>query len=129
VDLLYTLFTAAVVVVYAVKYKPSNFLCFSAIALVVTALTLWLENVLIASTTAVAVLMPELAWNFYCFVRLLVGRRMLDLCDYMSRPIGRCTCAARRCFASGVPIILAWLVYRLGYDRRRWRKAIGQSRR
>jgi hypothetical protein len=110
----------AVALVYAVKYKPGNFLWFSDIALIGCVPAMWLENALLASTLAVAVLLPELAWNADFFCRLLFGWRPLGLSDYMfesHRPLYlRCLSL----FHVALPIVLVWLVYRLGYDRRAW---------
>src|SRR5262249_40872039 len=50
-----------------------NFLWFSDIALLVTMPALWLESPLLASMMAVAVTLPELAWNLDFFVRLTTG--------------------------------------------------------
>ncbi len=80
---LHTLLVGVVVVVYAIKYKPTNFLWFSDIALVTSVPAMWLENSLLASAMAVAVLLPELAWNVDFFSRLLFGSGILGLSDYM----------------------------------------------
>ena len=80
---LYTLLVAVVTIVYAFKYKSTNFLWFSDIALLTTVLAIWLESSLLASMMAVAVLLPELAWNFDFFSGLVFGWKTLGLSDYM----------------------------------------------
>ena len=73
--LLYTLMVSVVVIVYSIKYKPSNFLWFSDIALIGCAIAMWLENALLASMMAVAVLLPELARSYFLTLRTgAVGR-------------------------------------------------------
>ncbi len=81
----YTLFLCVIVPAYwrRADAGPLNFLWFSDIALLGTGVTLWLESSLIASTMAVGVLLPELFWNAGFFGRLLTGKRLGSLTDYM----------------------------------------------
>ena len=81
----YTLFLCVIVPAYwrRADAGPLNFLWFSDIALLGTGATLWLESSLIASTMAVGVLLPELFWNAGFFGRLLTGKRLGSLTDYM----------------------------------------------
>lgn len=116
--LAYTLMTGVVLVVYWRKYGPSNYLWFSDIALIGSTLALWLENSLIASTLAVGVLLPEVLWNISFFARLLTGRRVTGMTDYMferERPLGL---RALSLFHVPLTPLLVWLVWRLGYDPR-----------
>src|SRR5258706_14909079 len=115
---LHTLLVGVVVVVYAIKYKPTNFLWFSDIALVTSVPAMWLENSLLASTMAVAVLLPELAWNVDFFSRHLFGWRGLGLSDSMFESRRPPYLRALSLFHLALPILLIWLVHRLGYDRR-----------
>jgi hypothetical protein len=65
-----------------------------------------------------AIGLPELGWNLDFFGRLLTGRHLLGLSDYMfdsRRPRGL---RALSLFHVGLPALLLWLVMRLGYDRR-----------
>ena len=63
IKLAHTAFVAVLVPVYASRYGFGNFLWFSDVALLGSVAALWLEDALLASTLAVAVLGPELAWN------------------------------------------------------------------
>ena len=65
--LAYTGMVAVILPVYAVRYGWRNYLWFSDIALVATAVALWLESALLASMMAVGVLLPELLWNVSFF--------------------------------------------------------------
>ena len=58
----YTLFVAGLVPVYWVHNGPAHFLWGSDIALLAMVAALWRASRFIASTMAVAVLLPELAW-------------------------------------------------------------------
>ena len=113
-----TAFVAVVVPVYAVRYGPGNFLWFSDIALIGSVAALWLENPLLASTLALAVLLPELAWNVDFFGRLFSGRHLLRLARYMfDRRISPFV-RGLSLFHVFLPVLLVWTVSRLGYDCR-----------
>lgn len=84
----YTLFVAGLVPVYWVHYGPAHFLWASDIALLAMVAALWRASRFIASAMAVAVLLPELAWNLDFFTRLIAGRGLtnLDATAYMFDP-------------------------------------------
>src|SRR5512134_1761316 len=86
IKIAYTAYAAVTVVVYAVRYPLWNFLWGSDIALIATVPALWLESSLIASMMLVGVLVPELLWNASFFLRLLTGKRLDSLTDYMFDP-------------------------------------------
>jgi hypothetical protein len=116
--LAYTAMTAVVLVIYWRKYGPANFLWFSDIALIGSTLALWLESSLIASTLAVGVLLPEALWNLSYFGRLLTGRRITGLTDYMFERERPLWLRALSLFHVPLSVVLLWLVWRLGYDPR-----------
>lgn len=116
----YTLFLLVLVPVYWAHYGPRNFLWFSDIALLVTGATLWLESPLLASMMALAVLLPELAWNLDFLGRLLTGHPMLGMSAYMFDARIPRYLRALSLFHVPLPVGLVWLVARLGYDRRAW---------
>jgi len=111
----YTLFAVVTVAVYAVKYPRANFLWFSDIALVTTVPALWLENSLLASTMAVGTLLPELFWNVCFFYRLLTGKRLAGLTDYMFNAQSPRYLRALSLFHVFLPVLLLWMTARLGY--------------
>jgi hypothetical protein len=114
----YTLFVCFLVPIYWRHYGPANFLWFSDIALLLAVPALWLESSLLASMMALAVTIPELGWNVEFFVRLSTGKRLMGLSAYMfDRSIPRFL-RALSLFHVGLPLLLLWMVYRLGYDRR-----------
>lgn len=120
IKLAYTLFVGVLVPAYWVHYGPANFLWASDIALLGTVVALWRESRLLASTMAVAVLLPELAWNLDFFTRLIVGRDVigLDATAYMFGPAQPLWLRALSLFHVFLPLLLLWLLHRLGYDRR-----------
>ena len=116
----YTLFVAVLVPAYWVHYGPANFLWACDIALFVTAVALWRESRLLASAMAVAVLVPEAVWNLDFFTRLIAGRDVigLDATGYMFDAALPLWLRALSLFHVFLPLLLLWLVRRLGYDLR-----------
>jgi len=115
IKIVYTLFAVITVAVYAVKYPLGNFLWFSDIALVLTVPALWLESSLLASMTAVGILLPETFWNAEYFVRLLAGKRLGGLTDYMFDARNPLYLRALSLFHVFLPVLLLWMITRLGY--------------
>lgn len=120
VKISYTLFVAVTVAVYAVKYRLGNFLWFSDIALLMTVPSLWLESSLLASMTAVGVLLPEVLWNVSYFGQLLTGRRVTGLTDYMFDADKPLYLRAISLFHVFLPVLLLWMVDVLGYSPQAW---------
>lgn len=114
----YALFLAVLVPTYLVLLGPSNFLWFSDIALLGTGLALWFESRLVASVMAVAVLLPELVWNFDFFVRLVFTKHALGLTAYMFDPHTPWPVRVLSLFHVPLPWVVFWLVCTLGYDPR-----------
>lgn len=114
--LIYTLFIVAIVPPYVVEHGWGNFLWFSNIALLLTTLTLWLESPRLASMMTLAVLIPEIGWNIDFFVHLIFGIELLGLAAYMFDPQIALIARLLSLYHVPLPILLIWLVYRLGYD-------------
>lgn len=116
--IVYTLFVCALVPVYWRQYGLVNFLWFSDIALLLLAPALWFESPLLVSMMALAVLLPELAWNIDYFVRLATGVSMIGLTDYMfDASIPRFT-RGLSLFHVALPLLILWMLDQLGYDHR-----------
>lgn len=118
IKLAYTAILCVLIPIYWRRYGAANFLWFSDIALIGTAVALWIESPLLASMMAVGALVPELGWNLSYFARLLLGLRITSLADYMfdaRRPVWL---RALSLFHVFLPPLLIWLVARLGYDPR-----------
>ena len=116
----YTFFVCVLVPIYWRQYGPANFLWFSDIALLVMVPALWLENSLLVSAMALAVVLLELVWNIDFFVRLATGNSLIGLSAYMFDPKIPLFIRGFSCFHILLPIVLMWTLYRLGYDRRAW---------
>ncbi len=116
----YTLFVAVLAPVYWAHNGPANFLWASDIALLATVIALWRESRLLTSMMAVAVLLPELGWNLDFFTRLLAGRDVIGLgaTAYIFNPAQPLWLRGLSLFHVFLPVLLVWMIYRLGYHRR-----------
>ena len=125
--LVYTLFVAVLIPSYWIQYGPLNFLWSCDIALLLAVFALWRESARLASTLAVAVLVPELAWNVDFFARLIAGLNMfgLDATSYMFDSSLPLLVRALSMFHLFLPILLLWLVFRLGYHSLAFMTATG----
>ena len=114
----YTLFVCVVTPIYWRQYGPANFLWFSDIALLAMVPALWLENALLASMMALSILFLELVWNADFWIRLVTGKSLVSLSAYMFDPNIPLFIRGLSLFHVALPILVVWLLYRLGYDRR-----------
>lgn len=118
IKIAYTLFVIVLVPVYWAHYGPANFLWFSDIALLTAVAALWLESRFLAGTMAVGVLLLELTWNIDFFVRLFTGIELIGLAGYMFDSSKPRFLRGLSLFHLFLPILLVWMVARLGYDHR-----------
>jgi hypothetical protein len=116
----FSLFVAVLVPVYGAHYGPANFLWACDIALLLTVIALWRESRLLVSTTAVAVLVPELLWNLDFLARLFAARDLigLDATGYMFDATLSRWLRGLSLFHVFLPVLWLWMLQRLGYDRR-----------
>jgi hypothetical protein len=102
--------------VYWKNWGAANFLWFSDVALFGTLLALWMESSLIASMMGLAVLFPEVAWNISYFTRLLTGKNIFSLTDYMFDSSRSLFLRALSLFHVIIPVLIIWLIAELGFD-------------
>ena len=114
----YTLFVCALVPIYWRQYGPANFLWFSDIALLALVPALWMENVLLVSMMAVSIIFFEALWNCDFFFRLATGKSLIGLSAYMFDPKIPLFIRGLSCFHIVLPLLLLWMLHRLGYDHR-----------
>jgi hypothetical protein len=117
IKLLYTAFVAVMVPYYWHAYGPRNFLYFCDVAVLVTLAAIWIESPLLISMEAVAILLPQAIWMFDFGTRAM-GFKIIGMTDYMFDPRYTVFVRGLSLFHGWLPILLVWLVYRLGYDRR-----------
>ena len=114
----YTALLAVILPTWVVWWGWRNFLWFSDIALITTGFALWLDNSLLASMMALAVLVPELLWSVSYFGRLIFGIRVTNLAGYMFDTRKPIYVRALSLFHVVLVVVLLWMLNELGYDRR-----------
>jgi hypothetical protein len=117
----FSVFVAVLVPVYWYNWTPLNFLYFCDVALLLTLPALWLESSHLASMLAIAITLPQLLWQVDFIVYPLSGFRIhfpADLAGYMFDPEQDLFTRCLSSFHFWLPIVLIWLVWRLGFDRR-----------
>ncbi|WP_299825902.1 membrane-associated protein [uncultured Pontibacter sp.] len=112
----YTLFLLILVPVYWKHYGPANFLWFSDVALFSVGIVLWTESRLLLSMMAVGVLGLELVWCVDYFGRLISGKQLLGLSDYMFHRDKSLFLRGLSLFHVFLPAIVIWLLIKWGYE-------------
>ncbi len=112
-----TAFLAVLLPVYLHTYGPSNFLWFCDAALILTVAGMWLESPLLISTCAVGILLPQWLWLADFGINLL-GFHFLNLTGYMFDHRISLFTRSLSLFHGWLPLLLVWLLFRLGYDKR-----------
>jgi hypothetical protein len=113
----YTLFVAALIPVYLHEYGPTNFLWFCDCALLLTLPGIWLESSLLVSACAVGILIPQFLW-LIDFGSGFLGLHLAGLTDYMFDRKIPIFIRGLSLFHGWLPLVLLWLLGRLGYDKR-----------
>lgn len=121
VTLVYTLFVGVLVAKYLPAYGPLNFLYFCDIALLTTLIAMWWTKPLLASMGAVGIFLPQALWMIDFVVRLTTGGHVVNLTGYMFDPNIDLFVRFLSFFHFWLPILLFWLIFRWGYDRRAYR--------
>ena len=112
-----TAFLAVLVPVYLHTYGPTNFLWFCDAALILTVAGMWLESSLLISMCAVGILLPQCLW-LADFGSNLLGFHFLNLTGYMFDAHLPLFTRGLSLFHGWLPLLLVWLLVRLGYDKR-----------
>ena len=112
-----TAFLAMLVPIYVHTYGPTNFLWFCDAALILTVAGMWLESPLLISMCAVGILLPQCLWLVDFGVNLL-GFHFLNLTGYMFDHRISLFTRSLSLFHGWLPLLLVWLLFRLGYDKR-----------
>lgn len=114
IKILYSLFLCVLVPIYWRDYGPTNFLWGSDIALFVILGALWLENPLLNSMMVIGVLPFEITW----IMDFVSGGELLGIAGYMFEPERKLYLKALSLFHVMLPVLMIFLLYRIGYDRR-----------
>ena len=106
---------------YWSSYGPANFLWLCDAANFIVAVGLLLESPLILASQAVSVLVVSLVWTADVVARLLFGVHPVGGTEYMFDPGRPLALRLLSLFHVVMPVLLLWLIARLGYDRRGWK--------
>lgn len=115
--IIFTAFVAVLVPNYWRDYGPTNFLYFCDTALLLTLAAIWLESPLLASMPAVGILLPQTLW-IVDFLTQAAGVPLTGMTAYMFDSTLPWFTRALSFFHFWLPLLLLWLVWRLGYDAR-----------
>ncbi len=115
--LAYSAFVAVLVPVYASAYGFANFLYFCDVALLMTLVAIWREDALLVSMAAVGILAPQMLW-IADFAAHFMGMSVTGMTDYMFDERKSLFLRGLSLFHGWLPLLLVWLVVRLGYDAR-----------
>lgn len=120
--LAYLAFVAVLVPVYLLEHGWMNFLWLSNVALFGGLVAAWLESPRLASMMLVAVLLLETGWIVdFLGSLLLLGTTPFGAVDYMYNPDIALHVRLLSLYHLLLPLVLLWLVWRLGYDRAAWK--------
>jgi hypothetical protein len=121
VKLAYTLWMVVWVPVYWIENTPSNFLWICDFANFVLLAALWLESPLLATSQLAGIFVIQVVWAVDFFGALLSGRHPIGGTEYMFDAAEPLWFRGFSLFHLWTVPLLAWLVRRVGYDRRGWR--------
>ena len=113
----YTAFMMVLVPVYWANYGPTNFVYFCDASLFLTLCAVWMDNALLASMSAVGILVPQFFWCVD-FGGELLGLHVSGMTGYMFQADHSLFLRGLSLFHGWLPFLLCYLVFRLGYDRR-----------
>ena len=115
--ILYTAFVCILVPYYWHDYGPTNFLYYCDVALFMALVAVWSEKAIWASMPAVGILLPQAVWMID-FLGGFAGWHLTGMTSYMFSPAIPLITRALSLFHFWLPLVLLWLLLRLGYDRR-----------
>jgi hypothetical protein len=115
--LAYTAFMAVLIPVYWHYYGPTNFLYFCDVALILTLAGIWIESPLLISMCAVGITVVQGVW-LIDFLGHLIGMPVNAMTAYMFEAHRSAFLRGLSLFHGWLPLMLIYLVAKLGYDRR-----------
>ena len=115
--LILTAFMAVWFPVYWHNYGPTNFLYFCDAALLLTFAGIWTESALLISLPAVGILVPQIVW-LVDFGGNCLGAHLTGMTNYMFDAKIPLFARGLSTFHGWLPVLLVWLLRRVGYDRR-----------
>lgn len=101
------------------NYGLQNLMWFSCLGVIGTVTALWLENRLLASMMLLSTFIgDEIGWGGDFLVRLIFGWHPLNATNYMFDHSLSLYGRGLSLYHFYIPILVAWMVYKLRYDKR-----------
>jgi len=113
----FAIFMAILVPAYLWNYGPKNFLWLSDVTLIIAFIAVMAKSRLVASMAAVNGLFVETLW-IVGFLIALLDHENPQITAYMFDPANPIWVRGLSLFHLFMPILLIWLILRLGYDKR-----------
>lgn len=117
----FTAFVLLWVPVYVRDLGPQNFLWLCDFANLMILLGLWLESPLLLSSQLISVFAIGVLWTIDFCSAYFFGMHPLGATQYMFNPEIALQVRLFSLFHGGVWVLVAFAVYRVGYDARGWR--------
>lgn len=112
------LWLAVWIPVYWLTWGVSNFLQLCDVAVILTCAGIWADSRLLISSQAVSALLVDIAWAADAGYRFFFGRQLLGGTEYLFDTRYPLWIRLLSLFHIGMPVLLLWALYRVGYDRR-----------
>ena len=103
--------------VYWRFWGPANFLHLCDIAVIVSCIGLWSNNMLLISSQAVGSLLVDAIWTLDAGWRFILGRQLTGGTEYLFDPRYPLWIRLLTLFHLATPPLLLWAIHRMGYDR------------
>ena len=113
----YSAFCAVLIPIYYQDYGPTTFLYFCDVAVLMTLAAVWLESPLLVSLPAVGILLPQTLWVVDLSLTA-AGLPSTGTTSYMFAESIPLFTRMLSFYHAWLPIVIACLVWRLGYDKR-----------
>lgn len=120
VRLAFTTWLAAWLVIMLPEVGPKNFfwLCNAAKFLILA--SLWTGNRFLVSSQAGTVVLVGAGWSLDVLVGVFTGGSVTGLTAYMFDPEVALLLRLSSLYHVALPLLVLWMLWRLGYDRRAW---------
>ena len=113
----FTAFLGVLVPYYWREYGPTNFFYYCDVALFLALIAVWTDRSIYASMAAVGITIPQLIWQVD-FLGQWFEMPVTGMTHYMFDPGISLFARGLSFFHFWLPLLLIYLVWRLGYDRR-----------
>ena len=101
-------------------WGPANFLRLCDVAVILTCIGLWTNNRLLISSQAVSALLVDLTWTLDAAWAIVAKHHLIGGTEYMFDSSFALGIRLLSLFHIVLPLLLLWILWRMGYDRRAW---------